>query len=179
MRLLSKSTAVIAAAMAIAAANVWIATRPPSPEPIFVTDKPIELPNETTPSQSLPAMIEATQLTARPIFRASRRPWVAPPIPETLQPQPVAAAEPAPVAAPVQQVSDLQVSFLGLRIYPDGEEVLIARPGEPVPLWVRIGDDVGGWTLTAIDSNSAKFIAGEATRTIELHELPPGGALVQ
>lgn len=176
MRLLSKPVLAIGAAAVLVASNVWISTSPPSSEPILAADRPVDLPDETTPSQPLPAAFESTQLTARPIFRVSRRPWMPPPPPEAPAPPPTAAAEPAPAAAPVQQVAELQVALFGLRMFPEGAEALIAKPGEATPQWLRTGEAVDGWTLTSVDGNTAKFSAGEATRTIELHVPLPESA---
>lgn len=165
-----KLSAFLSVAAAVVAVNAWVAANPPSVEPILTAQQPLQQPGETLDLRPLPPALEATQLSVRPIFRVSRRPWAPPPPPEAPPaPPPAAVVEAAPAPAPVQQVPELQVSLFGVQMQPTGAQALLARPGEPVPQWVRKGEAVDGWTLTDVDKNSVKFLAGETTRTVELH----------
>ncbi|RWM12889.1 MAG: hypothetical protein EOR72_20450 [Mesorhizobium sp.] len=165
--------AVLAFLGAVAFANYWIAENPPDTEPIVSTggERASSIPADLNTPTLLP-LPELTQSLARPLFLKARRPWVAPPEP-ALQPV-VAAVEPAAAPpVPVETVAELQLSLAGIQKDPDGMQALILTVGKRESRWVRLGETVDGWTVSAMDLTSVEFRTGEKTRTFELYPPSP------
>lgn len=101
----------------------------------------------------------ALQLLERPLFSPTRRPPPPPPPPESVAPPP-----PDPIE---------QARVLGL----------VGGKAGTVVLWVegsvrrlRLGDALGGWTLSRVEGRRATFGRGEESRSLELAHQPLGVA---
>lgn len=163
--------AIVVSLGALALANYWIEENPPDTEPIVSTDgeRPFTGPADVNSPALLPRPQLAHSLT-RPLFLKTRRPWVVPPEPAQQPKTTVApsAAQPVPVGT-----VELHLSLAGIQKDPNGMQALILTVGKRESRWVRLGETVDGWTVSAIDLMSVEFRTGEKTRTFELYPPSP------
>lgn len=113
------------------------------------------------PPPALPALPaatspDATQLTTRPLFSASRR---------------AAATAVAPVTAP----SPNGLVLLGVLQAGGQAEALVSQAGQ-TPQLVALGANLGGWVVTKISAMSITLQAGSSGAELDLPApgLPPG-----
>lgn len=114
---------------------------PPTPAPFRLASLP-----------SFGGMVE------RPMFTPTRRPYVAD-----------AAAPPAPAAVAPQPVFNAVVKAIVLA--EEGRMTLIGRTGQKGTQLVAEGDDVDGWTVSAITQDAVQFRQG--SREMRLFAAPP------
>jgi hypothetical protein len=142
----------VSALLALALAALWFspATRwrtwsPPSPQAPNLGDAQTALLNANpAAAAAYPAVL------ARPLFQPSRRP-----------PAPAASTAAQQQPAPIEQVK-----LLGLVNGPALTGVLLEDQG--AQRFVRRDEQVGDWTLKAIDGRNAVFMRGGERKQIEL-----------
>jgi hypothetical protein len=106
--------------------------------------------------------------TARPLFAATRRPYVPPP-PPLPPPQPVAAPAPppppAPAAPPLPALTLVGVTFA------EGQRfALVVVNGEPAARVVAQGRQLEGWTLSEIRPDRITLRHGDTEHEIRFPE---------
>lgn len=109
---------------------------------------------------------EVSESLSRPLFHASRRPFVRPPPEPTSQPAvepPVAAVEPAPPPA----LPELRLA--GLSSAGERKSALLGRADAPDLQWVQLGDSIAGWRIDAITASSVVLVSGDQRFTMALY----------
>ena len=122
---------------------------------------PVEVP-------SAPTLNEIGETLKRPLFRADRRPYVAPPPAPAPVPQVVAAA---PVAPPLPPPN---VKLAGIVTAGGTARALLRTPTEASGTWKRAGDVVDGWRLDRIGLSDIEFVVGQRRIVVRLE--PPSPA---
>jgi hypothetical protein len=130
-------------------------------------------PDAITPSSLAAALREpvheigqGSDIVSRPIFHASRRPWVAPPSAGS----PVTGAQPASVAPP--PAPPAQWTLTGT-ITQDGAPAAILRSASiTTALVVHEGDLVDGWTVQAIRHDRLIFERSGQTWDLGFRKAP-------
>ena len=122
---------------------------------------------EPAPVFALPPLEEFNAVVERPLFTPDRRP-----------PQNAPAAE-APAANVDQGGSEQQVVLVGTAMDQGNRTVAILNDvSQGIQFRVRVGDQVGGWTIKAIKPRTIVLttMAQEVTVTLEEPTLPPATA---
>jgi hypothetical protein len=99
-----------------------------------------------------PSRDEIEAIAERPLFSASRRPFV--------------PAEAEPESMPVQSLPPLQL--IGVLLTEQQRAALVQPVGEGDPTWVREGNRVQGWRVEKIEQDRVQVRAGERLETVEL-----------
>jgi hypothetical protein len=94
------------------------------------------------------------EITERPLFYPSRKPWTPPPPP----PPPPA---PTPVAKAPSPLTNY--ALVGVIVSGDQRSALIRPPGNKKAITITEGQDLAGWKLQEITSVSLRFGAGDAS----------------
>lgn len=105
------------------------------------------------------------QAIARPLFRASRRPF------DSAIPQQQAEAQIA-VAEAVYEPPPPDVSLLLVKgIMMEGKKklALVATADAPNGVWLGIGAEISGWTIAGLNREGITLEAGEARATLKLY----------
>jgi len=114
-------------------------------------------PGETTP----PALQEFSEIIARPLFTADRRPD---------RPSAQETVTQAPVSAPVSPSSD-QFRVMGIVISEDAKTALIKPVGQNSEIQrVKEGQVVSGWKVTAIEPEAVTVTQGGRSEIIKLSD---------
>jgi hypothetical protein len=116
---------------------------------------------------------EAADILSRPLFRQDRRPFV-PPI---AAPEPEIRAEPAQEDQVARDLPLPNLVLAGVNLGPEAASALVRDSDHETTGWLRIGDQVAGWRLKAV--NEAAIIlertpgdeppGAPTTITLELH----------
>lgn len=108
------------------------------------------------------------QALARPLFRASRRPFDPAQIVALSQPVPLPPEQ--QIAAAPQPIPDTsQISIKGISISEGKKRVLISSAEASDGTWLALGDVISGWKVKAIDENSAHLSFGDQEVTLSLY----------
>lgn len=99
-----------------------------------------------------------------PLFTPSRR------RPEPPPPVEVRAPPPAPKRPPPPPPAPPELSLAGVAIGPEGAVAVIQEQGESRVERLRLGDQVGGWLVTAIDPDGLKVSLDEREHQYRLFE---------
>lgn len=113
--------------------------------------------------------VDLAALVARPLFQEGRRP----PAPPPAAPEPEALPEPVVEVTPEQATPPPPVpaaSMVGFRDMGDGPEALLRLPESPNETWYRVGDTIGGWSISAVDRNRLYIRSGALETTIQMFE---------
>lgn len=148
--------------MGLLCVNWWVSQFDPAASQAFTIgpkDRPLGSSAVLQAPSGLSPLSEFGETLSRPIFVASRRPYV-PPKPEAT----VAANEPAP-APP-------NVLLVGIFIRPGMKQALLRSPSQPEAQWVAEGDTFNGWSLQAVHSDSVVIRARQTTRELGLYTQP-------
>jgi hypothetical protein len=97
----------------------------------------------------------------RPVFSRSRRP-PAPPAPAAIAARVEPASQPLPLPSPPG------VALFGIVVGPQGARAYIATGAADRIIGVRPGDDVSGWTVTAITQSNLVLSRAERSATFTL-----------
>jgi hypothetical protein len=103
-----------------------------------------------------PALSDFDGIVRRPLFNASRRPFV--------QSEPPAAREPARAPPPPP---DLRL--VGVAIEADRKQALLRTGQQPVARWVKEGESIDGWLLRSVRADVAVIASGERTHELRLY----------
>ena len=169
MTTLLKAGAAIASIAGLVLANLVIADHPIDTSPI-------------TPQQSRQGIFGSTETGghadqaanlsdrtfvewfSRPLFAKNRRPWVPPQLPPS---PPKRLAQPEkPVA---RQIDPPDFNLIGVSISGGAAKALLRRNSDLQPVWVSKGEAVGGWIVSAIDSQSIIVRQDDQTVSIDLY----------
>lgn len=118
---------------------------------------------------------EVTQSLMRPLFHASRRPFQPPPP----QPEPVAEAAPAVVeveAVPPPPEPAPQFRLAGISLSGSARRALLGPVAGPDMRWYEQGDNIDGWTVASITSETVTLAGYDKTFTVPLYA-PAGGGV--
>jgi hypothetical protein len=115
----------------------------------------LELAERPAPPR-LPAADAVEQITARPLFSESRRPYAPPAVPIE-----EAAAEPSQPSSPLE----LAGTFL---TETDQAALLVVSGGSPA--WLRKGQLIEGWKIEAIEQDRVQLRRGEQQLVLKLRE---------
>jgi hypothetical protein len=107
-----------------------------------------------------------TETLARPIFRADRKPFVA-----AVEPPPPAIEEAAEAPAPATQSQPPQgLKLVGVMRDGDGQNRAFVRSAQtPAANWLRVGDEIDGWRLSAITPSGVTLSSDTASVTLNLY----------
>jgi hypothetical protein len=113
---------------------------------------PLDWPPEPLEFEA-PSQDGLDDITARPLFSPSRKPFVA-----------AEEAEPAPVAARTLPA----VQLIGVLVTEQQRAALMQAEGAVEPSWVREGADIDGWRVEAIEHSRVHLRADDRLETVEL-----------
>jgi hypothetical protein len=85
-----------------------------------------------------------------------------------IDPEPVSEPEPEITAPPPPELPLIQM--LGSMSNANGDAVLIAEGPEGAQRWIRVGEDIAGWTVIEITSVSIRLSAGDMETSIGLFQ---------
>jgi hypothetical protein len=146
---------------ALALANWWVLTLEPGGSSAAGVP-----PASLTASASSAArplgerpLSDFAEIVARPLFTASRRPYVPP------EPTPV-RAEPAP-AEPNRPPPN--VRLIGVVIDAGKKRALLRTPEQPRGRWVEEGETVEGWQVLSVQADAAILALGPGTHELRLY----------
>jgi hypothetical protein len=105
---------------------------------------------------------EFGEIVRRPLFTATRRPYV--PAEPTQR-----AAEPAP-AVPTRPPPNVRLS--GVVIDAGKKRALLRTPEQPRGRWVEEGDTIDGWLLRSVEADAAIVALGGETHELRLYPTP-------
>ncbi len=144
----------------LAAAGLWQAMeRPIDTAPIKATsaNATVERSSSAGPDTLIPgarSLADLPETARRPLFSASRRPWVETPKP----PEPVTnVATPPPVVVPAYPANQLQL--IGVQGHRNNAARALIRVGsESQGTWLRVGESIRGWKLREVTSDSSVIL---------------------
>jgi hypothetical protein len=105
--------------------------------------------------------VEAREAVERPLFEATRRPWVAPAMPQTVAPEP-ATQDDAP-----------KLILSGIMLAPGGGKALLRQEGEVAGEWFSVGDDIAGWQLVKFAGDQVTLERESEQQTLTLYGHTP------
>jgi hypothetical protein len=124
----------------------------------------------------LPGFDHYADITARPIFRPTRRPPEPvraeppppPPAPVVVAPPP---PPPPPIPLPLMTLVGIVIDSAG------GRTALLQAPNQPATLSVKAGDSIDGWQLAEVRPDGILFRRGNQQQevTFRTHQDQPGG----
>ncbi|MDE0155646.1 MAG: hypothetical protein OXS28_08600 [Gammaproteobacteria bacterium] len=154
----------LGACVCLAGYSVYEWTRPyapPDTAPPASRDASALMESVIATTPDLPPIETFAETLERPLFRADRRPYEAP--------QPVIVDEPAP--APVVEIPlGEQVALRATIIIGEKRIALLHDLVNDIPLRLSRGDDVHGWTLSEVDTDSVVLQNGEARARLALKQ---------
>ena len=138
------------------------------PEPVAAAGAATPPPTETgvvnapTKVTPLPPLQSFSEITARPLFSATRRP----PVPQKIQrSKPVIASAPAS-----QKAKTGQYTLIGVIIDEKTKAALLRKGRKGEPTQVKIGQNLDGWTVEDIVAGSVKLRQGEVVDLVLLRD---------
>lgn len=178
-----KRLVALAAMAALLAAMGWLNLRWLE-KPVSLS--PIVSPN-ASPALDLDAPAEAdgsgpgkpheiTETLLRPLFHANRRPFVPPAVAVAAAPVVDEEANPSPQAevdeTPPETRPDLRLAGVSIS---GGNRRALLGPAEGTEVrWYTQGDDLGGWIVASITSQTVTLASGDRSFTVPLY--PSSGA---
>lgn len=100
---------------------------------------------------------DAKAFTSHPLFTPTRRPVKAEKV--------LLEAKPGEV-----EVSDPELTLLGVTVSPEGSVARIAVAGNTASLSVRQGESIEGWTISEISGSSARLQKGSETKVLTIFD---------
>ncbi len=169
MSTLLKAGAVTASIAGLVLANLGIADHPVNTSPItaqqsrdsMFSDADTGGHTEQAADLSEPSFVETF---SRPLFAKDRRRWEPPP---PSKPPPKRVVQPEKPA--VRQIDRPDFNLIGVSISSGAAKALVRRNSELDPVWVLEGEAVGGWIVSAIDSQSISVRQKDQTVSINLY----------
>lgn len=141
---------------------IWQQPVPPLPE---ANKAAIQLTAVNLPAQtdrtSIPAIDTFREILDRPLFMADRRPYV--PAPDRAESETTVQTK---KAKPPGRLNEHRL--MAVIITPDQQIALIQRSGESRPQYVRMGETLDGWTLTAIEKEHITLTHGAESHNLLL-----------
>jgi hypothetical protein len=131
------------------------------------------------------AELSFAELSSRPIFAPSRRPFVPPvsvvpeppPEPVTIAPIPQSVPVPEPIIAavppPAPLIDPAQFQLKGIMQSGNKKSALIVTPQSPDGAWMVKDSDIMGWTLVRIERNSVLLNGEERDVTLQQYSEKP------
>jgi hypothetical protein len=98
------------------------------------------------------------EITARPLFSESRRPFST--VAEPVSP----VGEPAGEAPPAESIA---IELIGTLLTDQGRMALLQPQGESAR-WLQAGDGIAGWQIESIQRNQVSLRLDGAAKTLEL-----------
>ncbi|CAN5392028.1 hypothetical protein BH10PSE7_BH10PSE7_29590 [soil metagenome] len=128
-------------------------------------------PDKPAVTEDLPAVTaDYSAILARPVFSALRKPPRARPPdtpPEGPPPEgPPVMVEPAEITPPLEPP---QLVLKGVLLENGRKAALLQSPASPDGMWVEMGKEVNGWTLTQVDRDRVELQAGDAKAAFALY----------
>lgn len=155
----------VAAAMLLPQESAPTLLPPPAPAPVLATPVGYEPPAK----EQFRAIVE------RPLFIASRRPFVPeppPPAPAPAAPPAAAAAPPPPPAPPPASLRQTH-TLIGI-VEADGERTALLRANAgAIVVRVAEGASLQGWTLHQVGPDALRVRAGDTEEVIEFPKTIP------
>jgi hypothetical protein len=146
---------------ALALANWWVLTLEPSGSPA-ASGLPANL-TTTARAAARPLderlLSDFAEIVARPLFTATRRPYV------PTEPTP-ARAEPA-AAEPNRPPPN--VRLIGVVIDAGKKRALLRTPEQPRGRWVEEGETIEGWQVRSVQADAAILAFGRGTHELRLY----------
>jgi hypothetical protein len=143
---------------ALAAVNWWVLQLDPAPASAgkrivlaSVSAVPVSLSRPSDES----ALSDFDEVVRRPVFAASRRPFV--------------PAEPAPVQQPVRALPPPDIRLIGVTINADKKQALLRTAQQPRGRWIGEGESVDGWVLRSVRADAAVIASGQQAHELRLY----------
>jgi hypothetical protein len=129
---------------------------------------------ETSGVPADPISDDLSQSLLRPIFHASRRPFVARPM--EIETEPFETAEPVDEAPETASYEELTtpppgIALAGVNLSESSQSALLGVDGSDTMIWVPLGGSFEGWTITAVTKESVTIADGNQRAKISLY--PP------
>lgn len=165
--------AVVSALTGLAWLNMkWIET-PLDLTPIVPSATPVHQPDSRAPNVAAPWQFTdladgLSESLARPLFHATRRPFV-PPVSDQTAPMPVEPSAVEVVEQPEPPPALPELWLAGVSASGEIKRALIGRAGAADVQWVKAGDTVAGWRVEAITSTAIVLTSGDQRFTIPLY----------
>jgi hypothetical protein len=110
--------------------------------------------------------VEVGESLTRPLFHADRRPFV----PPTLEPVEAPVDTEIPVEQqPLQPPSALEFRIAGISVFGGEKHALLGRSGTDDLRWFAQGDDVDGWVIASITSETVTLAADDQSFLLSLY----------
>jgi hypothetical protein len=143
---------------ALAATNWWVLQFDPAPAPaggrIMLASAgtiPVTL---SRPSEES-ALSEFDEIVRRPVFAASRRPFV-PSAPTAVQP-------------PARALPPPDVRVIGISINAGKKQALLRSAQQPRGRWIGEGESIDGWVLRNVRADAVVIASGQQSHELRLY----------
>ncbi len=169
MSTLLKAGAVTASIAGLMLANLSIADHPVNTSPITAQQSRDSMFSDADTGGHTKQTADLSELSfvetfSRPLFAKNRRRWEPPP---PSKPPPKRVVQPKKPA--VRQIDRPDFNLIGVSISDGAAKALVRRNSELEPVWVSEGEAVGGWIVSAIDSQSISVRQKDQTVSIDLY----------
>jgi hypothetical protein len=154
------------AVAALGLTNWWVLTLEPGGSPAAGASPAsftASMPTAARPREERP-LSDFAEIVGRPLFAATRRPYVP-------AEAPAARAEPAP-AEPSRPPPN--VRLIGIVIDAGKRRALLRTPEQPRGRWVEEGETIEGWQVRQVQADAAILAFGTGTHELRLY--PARGA---
>jgi general secretion pathway protein N len=150
---------------ALGAVNWWVIGLEPGSASVATDGVPADVAAQLAlaarPDDERP-LSEFGETVRRPLFTATRRPYVPPdPIQKAPEPAPAEPSRPPP-----------NVRLIGVVIDAGKKRVLLRTPEQPRGRWVEEGDTVDGWLVRSVAADAAIVALGRETHELRLYPAP-------
>lgn len=159
-------TLLVAINLALGAFLYWLATVDiaslmPAPEVVAINAGTDSERRDQRELRQPPELASLGETLRRPLFRADRRPYAAPPPapPVVTAPAPVAAATPA--RPPEPKRSPPKARLAGIVEIGGKMRALLRSPSEPNGTWLLAGEHIEGWQVERIGRSEIELSAGK------------------
>jgi hypothetical protein len=142
---------------ALAYVNWWVLQLEPDSAPI--AERPVLASLTSTAVEEVRPIDDRSvsdfdEIVRRPVFTASRRPFVAP--------------EPN-VREPVRLLPPPDLKLLGVTIDASRKQALLRTAQQPQGRWISEGESVEGWHLRSVRDDAAIIASGQQTHELRLY----------
>jgi hypothetical protein len=147
-----------AAVAALVVVNWWALQLDPAPTPTgerIVLASASAIPVSLLRPSDERALSDFDEVVGRPVFAASRRPFV--------QSEPTADRQPARVLPPPD------IRLIGVAIDASKKQALLRTAQQPRGRWVGEGESIDGWLLRSVRADAAVVASGQQTHELRLY----------
>ena len=101
------------------------------------------------------ALSDFDEVIRRPVFAASRRPFV--------------QSEPTVVQQPARALPPPDIRLIGISINADKKQALLRTAQQPRGRWIGEGENVDGWVLRSVRADAVVIASGQQSHELRLY----------